>query len=293
MSRSIDPPMLSRIATSATYSEAALVSERAPAREDASALEPRADLVRPRWWRELALLGVVYFLYSVVRNAAPSQVANAVENAHEILDLERLLGFDIEHRLNNLVASLQVIAVPANYFYATLHFLVTLTVLLWLYVARPRYYRRARSVLVGMTVLALVGYWLYPLAPPRLMPDEGFVDTVHAFGLWGLAPSKIVASASNQYAAMPSMHVGWALWAGAALVLYAKRPHIRLLGIAYPVLTLLVVVVTANHYVLDAVGALVAFAAAAIVVATATRSASDRLRPDAVETAVAQPPAAV
>lgn len=234
--------MRSRIATSATYSEAALVSERAPAREDASALEPRADLVRPRWWRELALLGA-----------------------------ERLVEIDIEHRLNRLVASIQLLAVSANYFYATLHFVVTLTVLLWLYVARPRYYRRARSVLVGMTVLALAGYWLYPLAPPRLMPDEGFVDTVHAFGIWGLAPSEIVASASNQYAAMPSMHVGWALWAGAALILYAKRPQVRLLGVAYPFLTLLLVIVTANHFVLDAVGAAIAFTLAIGFVAVTAR----------------------
>jgi len=87
----------------------------------------------------------------------------------------------------------------------------------------------------------------------------------------GLAPSEIVASASNQYAAMPSMHVGWALWAGAALVLYAKRPHIRFLGIAYLVLTLLVVVVTANHYVLDAVGAAIAFTLAIGFVAVTAR----------------------
>jgi uncharacterized membrane protein len=263
----------SREAASAGAAGSATVAEQALVDEDAAGLGRRAGGSRPRWWSELALLGSVYFLYCIIRNAVPSHITTALDNARDILGAEQLVGIDIEHRLNRLVASLQVIAVPANYFYATLHFVVTLAVLVWLYVARPRFYRRARSVLVGMTVLGLAGYWLYPLAPPRLMPDEGFVDTVHAFGIWGLAPSEVVASASNQYAAMPSMHVGWALWASAALILYAKRPHVRLLGAAYPFLTLLVVIVTANHFVLDAAGAVVVFAVAIGFVAVTTRDA--------------------
>jgi len=82
----------------------------------------------------------------------------------------------------------------------------------------------------AMTLLALVGYWLYPLAPPRLMPGGGFVDTVRSWGTWGVAASEPVTSASNQYAAMPSMHVGWALWCGVIVARHVRRPAVQALG---------------------------------------------------------------
>ena len=122
-----------------------------------------------------------------------------------------------------------------------------------------------------MTLLALVGYWLYPLAPPRLAPGDGFIDTVRMLGTWGVAPSDIVASASNQYAAMPSMHVGWALWSGLTIARFAPRPTVRALGLLYPFVTFLVVIVTGNHFVLDAVGALLVFG-----LATVTATCLDR-----------------
>ena len=117
-----------------------------------------------------------------------------------------------------------------------------------------------------MTLLALVGYWLYLLAPPRLMPGGGFVDTVRSWGTWGVAASEPVNSASNQYAAMPSMHVGWALRCGVIVARHVRRPAVQALGMLYPVVTLLVVVVTGNHFVLDAAGAVVAFVAAVAAV---------------------------
>jgi hypothetical protein len=129
----------------------------------------------------------------------------------------------------------------------------------WLYVAQPTHYRRARSVLVTMTLLALVGYWLFPLAPPRLMAGGGFVDTVRHFGTWGVPASDPVVSASNQDAAMPSMHVGWSLWSGITLARLAGTPFVRVLGGLYPVATFLVVLATGNHFVLDSVAALVLF----------------------------------
>jgi hypothetical protein len=116
-----------------------------------------------------------------------------------------------------------------------------------------------------MTMLALVGYWLYPVAPPRLMPGGDFVDTLRAFGTWGAKPGDAVVSASNQYAAMPSMHVGWALWAGATIARQATVRALRVAGACYPFLTVLVVVLTANHYLLDAVAAVVLFVAAMIM----------------------------
>lgn len=224
------------------------------------------DSVRLPWWRELVFLGLVYLLYSVIRNAAPSHVGRAQLNATTILDLEGSLGLDVERSLNLRVGHLEWLAVPANYYYATMHFAVTLAVLVWLYRRRPHAYRTARGVLLAMTLLALIGYWLYPLAPPRLMPGGGFVDTVRIWGTWGVAASEPVTSASNQYAAMPSMHVGWALWCGVVVARNVRRPAFQTLGLLYPAVTLLVVVVTGNHFVLDAAGAVVAFAVAVAAV---------------------------
>ena len=117
-----------------------------------------------------------------------------------------------------------------------------------------------------MTLIALAGDWLYPLAPPRLMTGGGYVDTAVKYELWGYTPSEAVTSLSNQYAAMPSMHFGWSLWVGVVLALLARTRLVRGLGVLYPILTLVVIVVTANHFVLDAVAALVIFLVAPFVV---------------------------
>lgn len=243
---------------------------------DAIERSTRAIGTRPRWWAEISFLGVLYLLYSLIRNAAPDRVAKAEQNAFAILHLERTLGLDIEHRLNDFAASTHALVLVANYYYATLHFVVTLSVLVWLYVARPHHYRTARSVLMGMTLLALLGYWFFPLAPPRLTPGESFIDTVRVFGTWGVSASEPVATASNQYAAMPSMHFGWALWSGVALACLARRPIMRAIGALYPIATLLVVLFTANHFLLDVVGALGAFGTAVAFVYVSQRGLSRR-----------------
>lgn len=230
---------------------------------------------RPAWWYELGFLGGLYLLYSLIRNAAPTRSALAEQNAASVLHLERILSLDIEQRANAFAASVHPLVVGANYYYSTLHFIVTGSVLVWVYVARPRQYRRVRSVLLGMTLLALAGYWLFPLAPPRLTTGYGFIDTVRVFGVWGSTGSEPVVSVSNQYAAMPSMHVGWALWAGLTLAVLARRRLVRVLGALYPVLTFVVVVLTANHFVLDAVGAVLVFAVAAGAVQLASSAHAD------------------
>jgi len=216
----------------------------------------------------------VYGLYTLVRNLVPDQVATAQANARAVLGLERLLGMDVERAINLAGAAVPWLIVPANYYYATLHLAVTAAVLVWLYRRRPARYARARGVLLAMTLLALVGYWCYPLAPPRLMAGEGYVDTVREYVLWGFTPSEHLVSLSNQYAAMPSMHVGWALWVGAVLARQARRDLVRVLGLAYPAVTVLVVVVTANHFLLDAVAAAALLVVSPSLVTAATGLAS-------------------
>ncbi|MFE2063842.1 phosphatase PAP2 family protein [Streptomyces sp. NPDC059467] len=209
---------------------------------------------RPRLWFEILLIAVSYWIYSLIRNAVPEQKAQALRNADWIWNSEHRLGIAVEESVNHAVNSATWLIIGINYYYATLHFVVTLGVLVWLYRSHPGRYAAARLALFATTGVALLGYYLFPLAPPRLMKGGGFVDTVTVHRTWGSMASGDLKHMSNQYAAMPSMHIGWSLWCGLTVFALASVPWARLLGLLYPATTLLVIVATANHFWLDAVG---------------------------------------
>ncbi|MBW8793545.1 MAG: phosphatase PAP2 family protein [Streptomyces sp.] len=209
---------------------------------------------RPRLWFEILLIAVSYWTYSLIRNAVPEQKAQALRNADWIWTAERHLGIAVEESVNHAVNSVDWLIIGMNYYYATLHFVVTLGVLVWLYRSHPGRYAAARLALFATTGVALLGYYLFPLAPPRLMGGGRFVDTVMVHHTWGSMASGDLKHMSNQYAAMPSMHIGWSLWCGLTIFALASVPWVRLLGLLYPAATLLVIVATANHFWLDAVG---------------------------------------
>lgn len=209
---------------------------------------------RPRLWFEVLLIAVSYWTYSLIRNAVPEQRGAALRNADWLWRTEHRLGIAVEESVNHAVNSVSWLVVGMNYYYATLHFVVTLGVLVWLYRSHPGRYAATRLVLFATTGVALVGYYLYPLAPPRLMNGGHFVDTVMVHHTWGSMASGDLKHMSNQYAAMPSMHIGWSLWCGLTIFALARTPWIRVLGLLYPATTLLVIVATANHFWLDAVG---------------------------------------
>jgi hypothetical protein len=213
---------------------------------------PRAPR-RPRLWFEVLLIAVSYWTYSLIRNAVPEQRGEALRNAGLVWRVEQQLGIAVERSVNHAADSVTWLIVGMNYYYATLHFVVTLGVLVWLYRGHPGRYAAARLVLFATTGVALVGYYLFPLAPPRLT-HGGFVDTVAVHHTWGSMASGDLKHMSNQYAAMPSMHIGWSLWCGLILFALARVPWARVLGLLYPVATLVVIVATANHFWLDAVG---------------------------------------
>jgi hypothetical protein len=211
----------------------------------------------PKWWQELGFIAVVYYLYSLVRNAVPSHEVAARHRAGSVLSIERFLHVDAEHAVNLFVAHHGWLAQFCDYYYSTLHFVVTIGVLVWLFARHPLRYRSIRSVLLITNLVALLGFWLLPLAPPRML--SGFVDTVVHFNTWGSwATTPDVAKESNQFAAMPSLHIGWSLWCALAVIALTRRRWVRLLAVAYPVLTCFVILGTANHYLLDAVGGVVA-----------------------------------
>ncbi|MFE0690439.1 phosphatase PAP2 family protein [Streptomyces xiamenensis] len=215
--------------------------------------------VRPRWWTELLLIVVVYGAYSGARLLARGDVSTAVENGLAILRLERSLFLNPEEPLNDLFTQEAWLGIPSSFAYASLHYLVTPAILVWLFRRRAAHYRLMRTWLMGSTLMGLIGFTLMPTSPPRLLHDRhGFTDSLSQYseyGWWGdeaSAPSGM-GDMTNQYAAMPSLHVGWAVWCGVALWYFGPRTWwMRSLAVGYPLITVMVVMGTANHYFIDA-----------------------------------------
>jgi hypothetical protein len=220
---------------------------------------------RPKLWLEIALIALGYYLYTLTRLAAPAHETAAQQRGHDILDVEHYLGLNFENTVNHWVYSMRWLAFSMNVYYATLHFIVPIAVLVWVYFKFPDRYRAVRTVMIAMTLIALFGFYFYSLAPPRLLQGGDFVDTFKLLNPWGQtsATSDGVAglgSSTNEYAAMPSLHIGWSTWCALVIAHLAQRRWVKVLGIAYPFCTFAVIIGTANHYVLDAVFGLVTLA---------------------------------
>jgi len=228
---------------------------------------------RLRWWRELVYVLAFYGVYSWIRNQFGSSGsfsasnASARRNAEWIIEVEKAMGLFFEEALQKLFEGWGWFYWFWNVFYGSLHFIVTAAVMVYLYRRFPLRYQRYRTVLAFTTGLALIGFATFPLMPPRLLAAGGeygadltqyeFVDTlvVHG-GLWSF-DSGTMESISNQWAAMPSLHIGWAVWCALALVPVLRNRWGRVAIIVYPILTLFGVVVTANHYWIDGIGGLI------------------------------------
>ena len=214
---------------------------------------------RLTWLFEAALILVAYFAYSWVRGLVHGHKIDAEAHAHRLVDIEQALGIYHERALNHFVAHQHWLAYICNYWYAIMHFAATIAVAIWVYRSHPAWARQLRTAFYCMNAIALLGFAFIPLAPPRLLPGAGYIDTVVKFHTWGSWGDKNVSKDANLYAAMPSMHIGWSLFVALAMVLLARRAWVRILGALYPVAQLFVIVGTGNHYFLDAVGGVVAF----------------------------------
>jgi hypothetical protein len=202
-------------------------------------------------WIEFAVVGWLFWLYDVINNFAPLRQALALRDATGVLSLERLLHLDPELTLNRWLAARGALAFVASTYYFFSHAIVTFALLAWLSWSAPALYRRLRTQLVIINLISFVVFWRYPLAPPRMLPNLGFVDVVaasHAAVSW---QSGALVHEANQFAAMPSLHFAWAAWCGIALWQRCRRRGAAVLAIAYPLLTAVVVLATANHYLLD------------------------------------------
>jgi hypothetical protein len=224
---------------------------------DARAAKPRIVV-----WEQI-LLGLALFGYYLVVDGLHSDARRTAADAHgtAIFDLEQSLHLDIEKALNDWLAPHVVLRTIANYEYAYTYILSAIAALVFLLWRHPEIYRRARTSFVLVTGIGITCFWLYPTTPPRMLPGNTFFDTVthgHTFGSWG---SFMVAGA-NELAAMPSLHMGWALWVSVVLAWAGVRRWLQVLSAVHVLVTLVVIMSTANHYLLDAVAAFVLVVAA-------------------------------
>jgi hypothetical protein len=238
------------------------------------------------WWKEALIVAVFYGIYSFTRNlfgsnkiAGDGIPEQAFTNAERVIRAEIWLHLYHEQTVQSWFLPYRLFIQFWNVYYGTAHFVVTLGVFVLLYLKRADVFPQWRNTLAAMTALAIIGFAWFPLMPPRLLdepcprddptsyggaciesdlrPEDGFgfVDTLVEYGGPWSFESDTMASISNQYAAMPSLHCAWALWTAAAVWSVATHRPLRIAIWLLPLLTALVVVVTANHYILDIVAA--------------------------------------
>jgi hypothetical protein len=238
-----------------------------------------SDGYRLHWFKEFAIIASVYMIYESVRNVSKGRPSVAFDHALQIMDWQTSLGINHEKSIQDWALKSKALIVASNYYYGIAYIACTIVILLWLYRKRSDDYPLWRNTLLIGTVLGLVGFATYPLMPPRLLDASGFatqtyafVDTLVKYPTFWSFDSEAMKSISNQYAAMPSLHCGWALWGAAALVPRVRSWWMKALAVAYPTATIFVVVATANHYFLDAVGGALIFAVGYGVARLVTRA---------------------
>jgi membrane-associated phospholipid phosphatase len=219
---------------------------------------------RPRPKRHLALVALAelavaatgYLIYSLSCGAVTGHQSIAFQNAERIIQIERSLGILIERELQAPVLAHSLLLQIFNDIYMLGHLPLVIAVALWLFVYHRRQYRVIRNAVLISGGIALIIFYIFPLAPPRLVPALGLVDTAAMVSpVYDTVEPKVFF---NPYAAMPSMHIGWDLLMGFALAWCATHVWLRWAGALLPVGMLLAIVVTGNHYLLDGVaGALV------------------------------------
>jgi hypothetical protein len=233
----------------------------------------------PRGWSDLFRQALLFFVayngYQVVRGIADGRHAAAIANGLHIMHLERSLGTFFEPGLQQAFLAHQWVIDLANWMYFNSHFVITTAFLVWLYLRRNDNFNFVRNMFLVAMGLALLGYGLFPTAPPRMFPDSGFTDTISAFTN-SHQDSSFTGLLVNPYAAVPSMHIAFSLMIAVPAMNLVRSAWARALWSTYPLAVFFVIIVTANHFWFDA-----AAGAAVACMAAATSRQLARLRPDA------------
>ena len=245
------------------------MSTTAPAPAATGAIGPISKRWRYGWIGETVVLIVLYRLYDFGREKAVGTTRAAFDNARDIIAAEKFLGIYWERGVQQAFLNVDWFMAFWNIYYGTVHFVLPVVTLVWLYRKAPARYVRWRNTLLLMWAIAVLTFFVYPLMPPRLMPARyDFVDTAAEyynfgpqvkveFGPDGQPTEEALAQYGNPFAAMPSFHIGWSSWCLLGLWPMIRRRWLRALLVAYCIGVLFCITVTANHWLLDAVGGLV------------------------------------
>ena len=239
---------------------------------------PWTRRLRHGWIIETTLGIALYLVYDDLRSRVAGSGRAALAHAYDVVRWERALGLYQEHRIQQAFIGWSPFISFWNIYYGTIHFVMPVAALVVLWRRAPERYVVWRNVLLVMLTLGLLGFWAYPLMPPRLMPPRyDFVDTAAAFFNFGPQQRVVLvhgvpdaasrAAFGNLFAAMPSLHIGWSTWSALALLSVVRTRWVRVLIVLDPIATTFAIVVTANHWILDAVGGLVTLAVAWVLVA--------------------------
>jgi hypothetical protein len=213
--------------------------------------------ILPRGWldvlRQVALFGVAYMGYGLVRGLVAGSATEAFEHAREVIGLERTLHVFVEPSIQAWASGNQLLMDLSSWLYVNAQTTVTVGALVYLYLRHNRSFYSVRNTLMIAMMIALVAYAVFPTAPPRFMPEWGFIDSVSDFtGVHVDHASATMNTLFNPYAAVPSMHVAFALSIGWPLARLVRWRALRMLWFLYPFLVAFVIVATANHFILDA-----------------------------------------
>jgi hypothetical protein len=235
-------------------------------------------MARRRWVDPLvqvALFFGAYYAYRLVRGVVDGHAGAAFENARHLIGIERWLGLFFEPSLQDWTERHHLIMDACNWMYVNSHFALTTAFLIWLYAKRNEAFYFVRNMFMVSMAIALVGYIIFPTAPPRFMPEWGFTDSVT--NAVGEGAAKGASLLYNPFAAVPSMHVAFALMIAVPGVMLVRSRVVKALWALYPLAVTFTVMATANHWWLDAALG----AATAALSALAAKEIFERARPGA------------
>lgn len=234
---------------------------------------------------EAGTLAALYGVYEVVRGRGHATLAAARAHTDAIVSLERDVHVFGERAVQHAVHALPAVPALLGAAYILLHFVGTTSFIVWSHRRRREHFAFIRNTLIVATGIALVIYVLYPAAPPRLA-GLGFSDTVSSGAHVNLS-SNLLGSLYNPFAAVPSLHFGYALLVGAGIATLARRRAVRVAGALYPLVMLFVIVATGNHFFFDAATGGIVVIASAFVARALSRDGREQVRRRRVESAVA------
>ncbi len=228
-----------------------------------------------RAWRTSARLGVhevavvviAFLIYFAVRGAVVDRAGEAIVRGFNLIELEQRWHLYYELEMQSWILGHYWLIKTMNWIYFWGHMPVVILVAAWLYTSHRTAYFVSRNAFLASGAIGVIIYWLFPVAPPRLIPFAGFIDTMAAFDRVGYNAQEAKAFV-NPFAAVPSLHFGWSLLLAVVIAWVARRPWAYAVAVVWPIAMFFAVVMTGNHFILDAVaGGIVSLAGLGIALA--------------------------